>query len=220
VCRSLTVDYFKTRYFTFLRRLKGGLGLETLDIVVQGAEELEGLSNPTEEVLKIVRTVRKVAEEISPPPASPSSVSPLHPAPARVTPPLPIPPPSPLATASAAPSPNPLKRKRVEDQDLKDELHSVLEELATTKQQLSSLNEQYEHLKVFSSANYELLCHAHKKLRSAEELLQDRSTAYDLMEDYNSVLHKELTVTKYQLEIKQERFKTLTEILIQQIKNL
>lgn len=211
------VDYFKTRYFTFLRQQKGDSGFKTLDIVVQVAEELEGLSNPTEEVLKLVRRIREGAAEISP------RIAFLA-----------------LSTASAtstASSPNTLKRKRVEDtatsqeledklyavrkevedtatsQQLQDRLYAVRIELAGTKELLRISEERFKHVN-------ELLSHSLKTLRSTEELLQDRSTAYDLMEEYNSVLHRELVITNYNLTSKRTLLKGLTHYLIQELEKL
>ena len=63
ICLDLTC--FKNKYFIFLAKLKGGLGLETLDVVVKFADELEDLPEPNVKSVGITSNIRKSAAQLS-----------------------------------------------------------------------------------------------------------------------------------------------------------
>lgn len=132
---SLLFDCFKKKYFTFVKRLKGGLGLENIETFVQFAEELESLSQPSKKALLIARRIRKETAELSENnPCPPSSNLPS----------------TPLPTITIPPS----KRKREDRSPSASSSHGLFEEnsvlreeLAATKDKLHLSKERFDNLR-------------------------------------------------------------------------
>ena len=123
-------DCLKKKYVTFLKRLKGGFGLENIETLVQLAEELESLSQPSKKVLLIAKRIRKETAELS------ENNS--------------CPPPSNLPSTPTNP---PSKRKREDRSPSASSSHGLFEEnsilrdeLAATKEKLRLSEEHFDNL--------------------------------------------------------------------------
>lgn len=127
---SQLFDCLKKKYVTFLKRLKGGFGLENIETLVQLAEELESLSQPSKKVLLIAKRIRKETAELS------ENNS--------------CPPPSNLPSTPTNP---PSKRKREDRSPSASSSHGLFEEnsilrdeLAATKEKLRLSEEHFDNL--------------------------------------------------------------------------
>lgn len=145
ICMPFDLTCFKNKYFIFLAKLKGGLGLETLEVVVKFADELENLPEPTLKAVATASNIRKSASQLSHNNGAPLAIAGT-------------PPSTPIASTSASTAPLPFstsspppKKRRLDTAgsptDLFQENSLLREELATTKEQLRVSEARFENLR-------------------------------------------------------------------------